>query len=319
MKTCIALAAAFAVAGCAATSEDTTVFRTPEGALLDVDTSLAYKPGDVSDEQLASSTRELFVADFMNVFRRFDRSKTEEMVRFYTGALGLDSLAPVQLTSKQQMILTGVGQGQIKLSAGLPEGRSYALGGVDGGTGIRYLALRYPDEAALTARFAQHGFNAPAFRDVGGGLRGAVSMDPGGFPVLLTIDPAALPNGDSGVAIGINASDLEASRAFYRSFVGLDELAPLADPLTGHTIYPFRNGETTIHLFHTGGTLPNDDGSAGIQYIVGDAAMVDAKAKHRAIPMQTPLNKLSGFDLTTIWLSDPDGVTNYFAQVGPKR
>ena len=24
-----------------------------------------------------------------------------------------------------------------------------------------------------------------------------------------------------------------------------------------------------------------------------------------------------GFDLVTVWLNDPDGVTNYFAQVGP--
>ncbi len=46
--------------------------------------------------------------------------------------------------------------------------------------------------------------------------------------------------------------------------------------------------------------------------------MVDAKAKHRGgIAVETPLNKLAGFDLVTVWLNDPDGVTNYFAQVGP--
>ncbi|HEX9807292.1 MAG TPA: VOC family protein, partial [Alteraurantiacibacter sp.] len=116
----------------------------------------------------------------------------------------------------------------------------------------------------------------------------------------------------------INVSDLEASRAFYRDFVGLEELPPVDAPVLGTRLYPYRNGETTIMLFHTGGDVPNDDGSAGIQYIVGDAAMVDAKAKRRGgIGVQTPLNKLNGFDLTTIWLSDPDGVTNYFAQVGP--
>ena len=32
---------------------------------------------------------------------------------------------------------------------------------------------------------------------------------------------------------------------------------------------------------------------------------------------ETPLNRLRGFDLTTVWLNDPDGVTNYYAQVGP--
>ena len=61
-----------------------------------------------------------------------------------------------------------------------------------------------------------------------------------------------------------------------------------------------------------------DNGSAGIQYVVRDTPLVDAKAKHRGgIAVETPLNKLAGFDLVTVWLNDPDGVTNYFAQVGP--
>ena len=48
--------------------------------------------------------------------------------------------------------------------------------------------------------------------------------------------------------------------------------------------------------------------------------MVDAKARHRGgIAVETPLNKLSGFDLVTVWLNDPDGVTNYFAQVGRRN
>ena len=310
-------ASALTLASCATAQDSDGQYRTPEGAVLDVDESLAYKPGELTEAQLTSNTRDLFTADFMNVFRRFDRDRTEQMVQFYTGALGLDSLSPIQLTSTQQMILTGVGNGQIKLAAGLPEGRSYALGGIDAGTGIRYFALSYPDEKLLVDRFHENGFVAPQFADLAGGKRGAVIMDPGGFPIVLTIDRAALPGGDSGVGVGINTQDLEASRDFYRTFVGLDELEPVDDPLTGHTLYPFRNGETTIYLFHTGGELPNDDGSAGIQYIVSDAAMVDAKAKRREIAVQTPLNKLAGFDLTTIWLSDPDGVTNYYAQVGP--
>jgi hypothetical protein len=70
-----------------------------------------------------------------------------------------------------------------------------------------------------------------------------------------------------------------------------------------------------LHQVDTG--LPADTGSAGIQYVVSDAALVDAKARHREIAVETPLNRLRGFDLTTVWLNDPDGVTNYFAQVGP--
>ena len=94
-------AAAFAVAGCAAAQ--TTTVRTPEGAEMSVSPDLAYKPGELSEAQLASSTRALFAQDSMNVFRRFPPGKTAEMVKFYTEALALRSLQPIQLTATQQM------------------------------------------------------------------------------------------------------------------------------------------------------------------------------------------------------------------------
>lgn len=310
-------AATLAAAGCA-TAQTTTV-RTPEGAEMNVSADLAYKPGELSPEQLASSTRDLFAQDSMNVFRRFPREKTAEMVKFYTEALALRSLSPIQLTSTQQMILTGVGSGQIKLSAGQQGNRKYNLeGGPTGGTGIRYFTLTYPDKQAVLDRFAAAGFPAPEFRDQGDGTEAALATDPGGFPVQIVIKPGAKDKSDDGVGVGISVSDLEKSRAFYREFVGLDELPPVEDNLLGVTKYPYRHRETTLYLYDAGDNLPQDNGSAGIQYVVRDAPMVDAKAKSRGgIAVETPLNKLGGFDLITVWLNDPDGVTNYFAQVGP--
>lgn len=35
--------------------------------------------------------------------------------------------------------------------------------------------------------------------------------------------------------------------------------------------------------------------------------------------METPLGELPGFDVRFVWFNDPDGVTNYFAQVGVRR
>ena len=314
------LAISFAVAaiGLASCAHAQGEVRTPEGAIMNVDERLAYQPGELSEEQLSSTTSHLFTADFMNVFRRFPREQTEAMVKFYTEALALRSLSPVQLTASQQMILTGVGGGQIKLSAGQPEGREYYPGGLDKATGIRFFMLTYPDAAIVKQRFADAGFAEPEFTTREDGISQALVRDPGGFDIVILIRPGAKDNSDDGVGVGINVTDLEASRAFYRDFVGLEELPPVDGPAPGTRLYPYRNGETTIMLFHTGGDMPNDNGSAGIQYIVSDAAMVDAKVKRRGgIEVQTPLNKLSGFDLTTIWLSDPDGVTNYFAQVGP--
>ena len=79
---------------------------TPEGAQMDSADDIAYKPGQLTQEQLMSSTRSLFRQNAMNVFRRFPADKTAQMVKFYTEALALKSLNPIQLTSTQQMLLT---------------------------------------------------------------------------------------------------------------------------------------------------------------------------------------------------------------------
>ena len=113
---------------------------------------------------------------------------------------------------------------------------------------------------------------------------------------------------------GITASNIETSRAFYRSFVGLEELAPIADPVLGTTRYPFRHGDTTINVWSFGQAVPANKSSAGIQYVVSNVEAVDAKAKAAAVTIDRPLGPF-GQGLRTIWLSDPDGVTNYFAQI----
>jgi catechol 2,3-dioxygenase-like lactoylglutathione lyase family enzyme len=308
--------AAIALAGAAAAQQTIT---TPEGAQMTAATDLAYKPGELTEAQLNASTRDLFAQDSMNVFRRYPREKTAEMVKFYTEALALRSLSPIQLTSTQQMILTGVGSGQVKLSAGQQGNRKYDMaGGIAGGTGIRFFMFSYPDYKVVQQRFADAGFPVPQFVERDDGYWQAQSVDPGGFPVVLLAKPGLKDHSDAGVGVGINVSDLTRSRAFYRDFVGLDELAPVDAKVLGTTLYPYRHKETTLFLYHQGDNAHPDNGSAGIQYVVRDSPMVDAKAKHRGgIAVETPLNKLAGFDLVTVWLNDPDGVTNYFAQVGP--
>jgi catechol 2,3-dioxygenase-like lactoylglutathione lyase family enzyme len=325
MKITTALAASIAaltLSACAASAQNAAPVsgqvRTPEGALLDTSGDLAYAPGSLSEAQLLENNRALFRQTSMNVFRRFPREQTDAMVNFYVNALSLRSLNPIQLTSTQQMILTGVGSGQIKLSAGQQGNRLYDLeGGYRGGTGIRFFVLTYPDRHVVVQRFIDAGFAAPEFVRRGDGMWQALVRDPAGFDIVLLIRNGVPDHSDSGVGVGINVADLEASRAFYRDFVGLDELAPVPAPLMGTTYYPFRNDETWILLFSMGENLHPDNGSAGIQYVVSDAALVAARGAHRDVPVETPLNRLTGFDLTTVWFNDPDGVTNYFAQVGP--
>ena len=311
--------AATAMTGACASAQTPPKITTPEGAVMSSADDLAYKPGELTEEQLMSSTAGLFTGNSANVFRRYPRDKTDAMVKFYTGALALKSLSPIQLTATQQMLLTGVGSGQIKLSAGQQGNRKYDMaGGVTGGTGIRYFRLTYPDKQTVLDRFAAAGFPAPAFSAQGDGTEAALIEDPGGFPIELVIQPGAKDGSNDGVGVGINTSDLERSRAFYRTFVGLDERAPIEDKLLGLTLYPYGRGETTLYLYHAGDNAHPDNGSAGIQYVVSDSPLADAKAKARHIAVETPLNKLKGFDLTTVWLNDPDGVTNYYAQLGQR-
>jgi len=311
-------AATVAIGAGAVAQQAPPKITTPEGAVMNSADDLAYKPGQLTQEQLTSSTASLFTSPAANVFRRYPRDKTDAMVAFYTKALALKSLSPIQLTATQQMLLTGVGHGQIKLSAGQQGNRKYDLaGGVTGGTGIRYFMLTYPDKQTVIDRFTAAGFPAPKFSKQGDGTEAALVDDPGGFPIEIVIKPGAQDGSNDGVGVGINTSNLERSRAFYRTFVGLPEKPPVKDKLLGITKYPFQRGETTLYLYHAGNDAHPDNGSAGIQYVVSDSPLVDAKAKARHIAVETPLNKLKGFNLITVWLNDPDGVTNYYAQLGP--
>jgi hypothetical protein len=130
--------------------------------------------------------------------------------------------------------------------------------------------------------------------------------------------PGAAPETYQRFEVGITASNLEKSRAFYRSFVGLEELPPVMDPALGTTKYPFRHGDTTINVWSFGPGLPANKSSAGIQYVISNVEAVDAKAKADAVTIDRPLG-MFGQGLRTIWLADPDGVTNYFAQILPRR
>ena len=317
MRILLTTIAATALAACTATAQDSGEVRTPEGALLDTSGDLHYAPGELTEAQLQASNGHMFEQSSLNVFRRFPRQLTEEMVNFYVGALGLRSLNPIQLTSTQQMILTGVGSGQVKLSAGQQGDRRYDLsGGMTGGTGIRYLRFTYPDADVVRERFAEAGLPAPTFTQEDG-FPSAVLSDPAGLGIVIAIHPEAQDRSDDGVGVGIAVSNLAASRAFYREFVGLEEGDPFTSEQLGLTLYPYAHAETTLLLYEVGEGLPADTGSSGIQYVVSDAALAAARADYRDLPVETPLNRLAGFDLTTVWLNDPDGVTNYFAQVGP--
>ena len=254
----------------------------------------------------------------MNVFRRFEVD-AQRMYEFYGGVLGFKQLSTINVGNGGGVARFQAGAQELKLTRRVGD-RRYEPGGVKTATGLRLLSFFFADEAAVTQRFVQQGRPAPEFALLSGANhRSALVEDPDGQPVELVIVPGATPEQLAEIEIGLTVADLERSRDFYRSFVGLEELPPVRDARFGTTKYGFKHGATTISLRSFGTDLPADTGSGGIQYVVSDVDFVDALAKERGIAIDQPLQGLRGFDLRTIWLDDPDGITNYFAETAASR
>ena len=257
----------------------------------------------------------VFTQPVPNVFRRFavDLAKMKE---FYGDVLGLKPLPTLNLGGGSQMTRFHAGASEIKLQPSPAESQA-PTGGVRDVTGLRVLTFFFPDEAALTARFKEHGYPAPEFRNrttSGGATRVAMVRDPSNQWVEAVVVPGAPAEAYDRLEIGLTVADVEISRAFYRGFVGLEELKPVEDPLIGATKYPFRMGTTTINVWSFGKGLPANTSSAGIQYVVGNVDAIDARGKAKGIKIDRPLSDFTAA-LRTVWMSDPDGITNYFAQV----
>ena len=260
----------------------------------------------------------------MFVFRRHV-AEQEKMLEFYGDVLGFERLpnmggggvARVKVgatefkmaaRSRQSLQRPGVDDRQLK-------------GGVQGATGFRLVGFFFADEAALVARFKRHGYPVPEFRALPGSANGrfALTTDPDGETVELTI----VPNGPAATyqqfEIGLTVSSIEKSRAFYGDFMGLEELAPVEDPVFGTTKYSFRNGSTIVSLRSFGANLPADKTSGLVQVLVTDVERVQQLAKERGVTIDRPLTAPRDAALRIVWLDDPDGVTQYVTETAESR
>jgi catechol 2,3-dioxygenase-like lactoylglutathione lyase family enzyme len=264
-------------------------------------------------QPVAPAAAPAFAQDSMNAFRRYTGDGTRTL-EFYGDVLGLRALSTVPV-GRGQVARLQVGTSQLKFTAAGANAH-YTRGAIDDAVGVRLWTIWFPDEAALTAQFVEHGLPAPRFSTVDD-TRSALVADPDGEWVRLVVVANAPKDTYERFEVGIAAADLARSRAFYRQFVGLEELPPVADPVLGVTRYPYRHGTTIISLWAAPGPRPANPGLAGIQYVVSNVDAVSAFAQERMIPVEQPLaNTLPG--LRTVWLLDPDQVTNYFAQIVPR-
>jgi predicted enzyme related to lactoylglutathione lyase len=248
----------------------------------------------------------LMTQDSVNVFRRFSIDRAKDL-EFYGEVVGLQPLNALNMPGGGQMSLFHIGTSQFKFTTA--GNRKDPSGPVLDVTGLRVFTYFYPDETAVTAAFTSHGYPAPRFEGPSGHRR-AMATDPDGQWVEL------IAGGDpSHFEVGATVSDVERSRAFYREFVGLEEL-PAVDGAFGRT-YRFKLGNRSSNLLNLWAAHPGaiaNTNTAGIQYVVNDVDSVDARAKAGNVKITQPLG-LFGQGLKTVWLADPDGITNYFAQI----
>jgi catechol 2,3-dioxygenase-like lactoylglutathione lyase family enzyme len=266
--------------------------------------AFADEPADRANATVAP----LLYLPAMHVFRRH-AVEPERMFEFYRDVLGFERIPNIGAVGRLQ-----TGGSEFKLQRrGADE--QYLPGGPQGATGFRLVGFSFDDEAALVARFERHGYPVPEFRSVpGSATRVALTADPDGQPVELIVMPDASAMTLQQIEIGLTVADIERSRGFYREFVGLEELAPIEDPVLGTTKYPFRHGSTLITLRSFGGALPADTTSGIVQYVVSDIERVDALAKARGVTIDRPLTAPVDAPLRTLWIGDPDGITNYFTE-----
>jgi len=249
----------------------------------------------------------LMTQDSVNVFRRFSADR-EKVLAFYADAVGLETAPTLNMPGGGQMSQFHIGTSLFKFTS-TAAGRQDKSGPVLDVTGLRVFTYFYADEAAVTRAFTSHGYPAPAFTGPAGHRRAMVT-DPDGQWVELAVggDPAHFE-------IGATVSDLARSRMFYREFVGLDEL-PSVTSAFGKTLR-FALGPKSANVLNLWAANPGaaaNTYTAGIQYVISDAEAVDVRAKANDVKITQPLGPFGG-GLRTIWLADPDGITNYFAQI----
>jgi len=251
----------------------------------------------------------MMTQDSVNVFRRFSADRAKELA-FYRDAIGLLPLNALNMPGGGQMSLFSIATSQFKFTSA-ESGRASKSGDVLDVIGLRVFTFFFKDEDAVTRAFTTHGFPAPDFHGPQGGRHAMVS-DPDGqwCELVVGYDPPIR------FELGATVKDLERSRLFYRDFVGLEELPAVEMTDYGKT-YRFKLGQKSEDVLNLWAAHPGaavDNYTAGIQYVVRDVDAVDARAKANHITITQPLG-MFGQGLKTVWLADPDGITNYFAQI----
>ncbi len=273
----------------------------------------AMRAQDKAPTPQIKSTAEIMTQP-MNVFRRFS-GEGKPIYDFYGKIIGLKRLETYNLGGNTSVDRFQIGPTLLKFSTFVAN-RKYQQCAVPEATGLRLLTFFFPDRAPVEERFRANGLSVPEFKPIPGSKRvSALVQDPAGQWVEIVVAPDEPASTYDQIEIGLVVSNLDVSRKFYRDFIGLEELPPVDDPVFKTKKYPYRRGAVVVTLRCFGKPGSADTGSGGIQYVASDVQAVQDLANARQVKVDQPVNTLRGFSLRFVWLDDPDGITNYFAEI----
>src|SRR5262245_36585330 len=152
------------------------------------------------------------------VFRRHVVEQ-ERMLEFYGDVLGFEKLPNIGAVGRVKVGATEFKMPPRSMAGFQRPGADdqSPTAGVKDATGFRLAGTCLADEAALVARFKQHGYRTPSFRSLPGSAnKVALTVDPDGEAVELTIVPNTPAATYQQFEIGLTVSDIGRSRAFYR-------------------------------------------------------------------------------------------------------
>lgn len=228
---------------------------------------------------------------------------------FYGDILGLKQLSSRPLKDFSEIITYQVGIGAIEIIAmGKPVPKHT---GVNGGIGIRGVALFLPDADRFAKSMASHGLPEPKFMTGKTGAKVARVTDPdGNWVELIFLGAQAQPEMLNQMAIVLMVADEAKSREFYGKTLGIPETPPHGKPETG-LAYAYTAGKTTVLVRGVKNAQPDTGkvmasvGFRAIRFYVKDVDSLAGSLKRSGVAIPTPPH--NGSRGQGMQVADPDG------------
>ena len=237
-----------------------------------------------------------------------DGAKARE---FYGDILGLKLLVSAPMPGVGDVVSYQVGTGTLSIVAAANPVPKHAPG-IDGGIGIRGIALFLQDADRFAKSMASHGLPEPKFLTGKTGAKVARITDPdGNWLELIFLGAQAQPEMLNQMAIILMVADEAKSREFYGKTLGIPEAPPHGKPETG-LLYAYTAGKSTVLVKgiknaqpHTGKVMASV-GFRSIRFHVKDVDALARSLQESGVPVPVAPHKGHGGG-QAMYVADPDG------------